>query len=72
MNISVDSSTIWCGLIFGGIGLAAFVYGKKQGDWIRLILGLALMAYPLLVTQALWQWVTGAVLTILLFVWRQP
>jgi hypothetical protein len=37
-----------------------------------MVLGIALMAYPLLVTQALWQWVTGAVLTILLFVWRQP
>ena len=41
----------------------AFVYGKKMQQPKRLFLGLALMLFPYIVTDALWMWIVGSVLT---------
>jgi hypothetical protein len=37
---------IMLNLFFGVIGMAYFVYGKKQGHLVALISGLALMVVP--------------------------
>ena len=63
-------ATIIAGLLFGTIGFAAFIYGKKQGSWKPLVIGLVLMGYPYFVTDPFWLFGIGAGLTILLFVWR--
>lgn len=34
------------GLLFGGIGFVAFIYGKKNVEYKPLFIGIALMAYP--------------------------
>lgn len=60
-------ATILFAVLFGLIGLAAFRYGKKNGEPRQLFLGIALMAYGYFVSNA---WVSlgiGAVLTLLLF-----
>jgi hypothetical protein len=41
---------IWSGL-FSVIGMAVFVYGKRQRLGVPLLIGLALMIYPYLVSS---------------------
>ena len=57
-------------LVFGLIGMAAFGYGKKQGNFNVLVLGGALMVYPYFVSDPLLLWGVGAALTAALFLWR--
>ena len=57
-------------ILFGAIGLAAFVYGKKQSSFKAMLLGVAIMAYPYFVAETWVLYIIGGVLTLLLFVWR--
>ena len=57
-------------LIFNGIGLVAFTYGKKQGGFRPLIIGIALMIYPYFFTQTFWLYVIGVGLSVALYYWR--
>ncbi len=34
------------GIVFGTIGFAAFIYGKKNAQYKPMLIGIALMAYP--------------------------
>ena len=68
MNMS--GSTIIAGILFGSIGMVAFVYGRKQAEWRPMILGATLIGYPYLVSNNYLLWGIGAVLTVLLFVWK--
>ena len=55
-------------LLFGMIGLAAFGYGRKQGRWKTMLIGVAIMAYPYFVSGTLLLYGVGIVLTVALFV----
>jgi hypothetical protein len=67
--MSLDASGLFAGIVFGGIGLAAFIYGKKQAEWKPMILGIALMGYSYIVPQsAWWQWGIGVSLTGILLI----
>ncbi|GAT34064.1 hypothetical protein TSACC_22487 [Terrimicrobium sacchariphilum] len=57
-------------ILFGGIGMGAFVYGKKSGSLKPVIIGIALMAYPYFVESSLLIFLIGALLTAALFVFR--
>lgn len=57
-------------ILFGAIGLAAFVYGKKAGSLKPVILGIALMAYPYFVSETWLMFTIGSALTAGLFMWR--
>lgn len=37
------------GLVFSGIGLGMLRIGKNQGDLVRIVFGLALLIFPILV-----------------------
>ena len=50
--MSFDATTLFLGLITGGIGFVLFVYGKKQERWPHLIAGLLYMVYPYFVGSA--------------------
>jgi 4-hydroxybenzoate polyprenyltransferase len=50
--MSFDATTLFLGLITGGIGMVLFVYGKKQERWPHLVAGLLYMAYPYFVGSA--------------------
>ncbi len=63
-------SQLFAGLIFGSVGFVAFVYGKKQGRIKTMLLGVALMAYPYVITNAPALWLIGAGLTAALFFLR--
>ena len=57
-------------ILFGAIGLAAFIYGKKQSSLKAMLLGVAISAYPYFVVETWLLYTIGIVLTALLFVWR--
>jgi predicted membrane protein len=46
------SSLLW-GLLFGSIGLAFFLYGKKQRAIVPLICGLVLMIFPYFISNTI-------------------
>lgn len=57
-------------ILFGGIGMGAFVYGKKSGSLKPVIIGIALMAYPYFVASSSLIFLIGGLLTAALFVFR--
>ena len=63
-------ATLAAGIIFGTIGFAAFVYAKKAGAWICLVIAIILMVYPYFVSNTLLLWVIGAALTAALYLFR--
>ena len=63
------SSLLW-GLIFGSIGVGFFVYGKKQGEVVPLLCGLALMIFPYFVSSTLLLVVIGVALMAIPYFFR--
>lgn len=47
----MNATSFMLGLVFSAIGLAFFVYGRKQRVFMPLLCGVALMAYPYFVTN---------------------
>jgi ABC-type Na+ efflux pump permease subunit len=41
-----DSSMMLWSVLFGGIGIGYFIYGKKQKAVVPLLVGLALFVFP--------------------------
>jgi hypothetical protein len=58
------SSLLW-GLLFGSIGLAFFIYGKKQRTVVPLICGLVLMIFPYFISNNILLVAMGVVLVAL-------
>jgi hypothetical protein len=54
-------------VFFSFVGVAAFVYGKKNAAPRPLVIGLALMAYGYFVSNVWMSLVVGAALTALIF-----
>ncbi len=65
--MDLSTSQLMLGLLFGTIGMAMFVYGKKQQHWIALGAGLGLMVFPYVVTNAWVMTGIGVALTALPF-----
>lgn len=68
LNFSI--SNILTGLFFGVIGIAAWVYGKKQSQMKPMIIGGLLMVYPYFISETIALWVVGVVLTLFLFIFN--
>jgi len=60
MNMNA-SSLLW-GLLFGSIGMGYFIYGKKQGQVVAMLSGVALMAFTYFVTNAIFIVLIGIML----------
>jgi hypothetical protein len=58
-------------LLFGAIGLGAFMYGKKMVLYKPMIIGIALMAYPYFVPQTWLLYSIGCALCLGLYVFRE-
>ncbi len=54
--------------LFGIIGMAYFMYGKKSLRYIFLICGIVLMVYPYFVTRTLYMVIVGVVVSAVPFV----
>lgn len=61
---------LFASLLFGVIGLAAFVYGKKSALFVPMILGFVLMVYPYFVSQTWLIYAIGCALTVGIVVFR--
>jgi hypothetical protein len=61
---------LFIGLFTGVIGMAYFVYGKKQSKPVPLVAGLALMIYPYFIDSLAWTLAIGAVLIAIPFIYR--
>ena len=59
------------GFLFAGIGFIAFMYGKKNGEFRPLIIGVLLMGYPYFLKGTAVLYLVGILLTVVLFVWRE-
>lgn len=59
---SLSTSYLLISLIFSSIGLGYFIYGKKQKQRVVFWTGIALMAYPLVVSDPLLMTLAGVAL----------
>lgn len=55
-------------VLFGAIGMGAFIYGKKQSSFKAMLIGVLLMGYPYFVPETWMLYVIGSLLTLLLFI----
>jgi hypothetical protein len=68
--VNFTGAEILADLIFGVIGMAAFAYGRKQGQWKTSLLAVVLMCYPYFVSGTLLLYGIGVGLTIALFIFH--
>jgi hypothetical protein len=67
----MDSTALIWGFIFGTIGLAYFIYGKKQQRFVAMFCGLGLMIFPYFVSQNVLLILIGVVLSALPFIFKE-
>ena len=67
---NLSPSNLFGCIIFGAIGLSAFIYGKKNALWRPMVIGIALMMYPYFFSKTLLIYLVGAAFTAALFLWR--
>ena len=67
----MDMSTLIWGFLFGTVGFAYFVYGKKQEAIVPLLCGVVLMVFPYFISNTLLLAAVGIGLIILPFVLRR-
>jgi hypothetical protein len=67
----LDLTAMLLGSVFGGIGFVAFRYGRRTHRTPPVVLGMALMLYPWLVSKPEWVALVGAFLTSGLWLWRE-
>ena len=60
---------LW-GVVFGSVGLAYFVYGKKQQRFVPLVCGIALVAFPYFISNTVLLVVVGLVLSAVPYFFR--
>ena len=60
---------LW-GVVFGSIGLAYFVYGKKQQRFVPLLCGIALMVYPYFISNPVLLVAVGLVISAVPYFFR--
>ena len=64
-----EAFLLW-GVVFGSVGLAYFVYGKKQRRFVPLLCGIALMAFPYFMSNTVLLVVIGLVLSVVPYFFR--
>ncbi len=62
---------IFACIIFGAIGFAVFLYGKKNKLFRPMIIGFALIAYPYFISGTFFLYLVGIALTTTLYFWRE-
>jgi hypothetical protein len=65
-----STAALFGSLLFGAIGLGAFMYGKKMVQYRPMFIGLLLMAYPYFVPETWLMYVIGGTLCSGLYVFR--
>ncbi len=63
----LSASSLLLGFLFGSVGLAFFIYGKRQSAFAPLLCGLLLMVIPYFITSTVGLIAAGAVLVAIPF-----
>lgn len=63
-------SALFGSILFGAIGLAALIYGKRMVLWKPIVIGVVLMAYPYFISQTWLLYTVGCGLCLGLYVFR--
>lgn len=63
-------SELFGSLLFGVIGMAAVIYGRKSALWKPMLIGVVLMAFPYFVAQTWQLYAVGLALSVALFLFR--
>ena len=66
----MDSTTIIFSLLFGSVGMAYLVYGKKEQRSVPFLAGVALCAFPYLISNKLLLLLVGVALVLVPFIIR--
>jgi len=69
-ELPTPGNLFWA-ILFGAIGMGAFVFGKRRGLAKPMIIGVALMAYPYFISDGTLVFVIGAALCYLLYLFRE-
>ncbi len=67
----MTTATLLWGVLFSGIGIGFFIYGKKQKANVPLACGIGLMIYPYFISNTTLLVVIGLVLTAIPFFIRR-
>jgi hypothetical protein len=68
-NLSM-AGLMW-GILFSGVGVGAFLYGKKKSNAAFIVIGVLLSVYPYVVQQTILIVVIGAALCAALYFFRR-
>ena len=60
-----DTSTLLWGVIFGSVGLGFFIYGRKQQAVVPLVVGIALIVAPYVISNVYYLVLAGLLLVAL-------
>lgn len=63
--------SLFAAILFGAIGVGAFVHGKRNGLAKPMLIGIALMVYPYFVSEDWIVFSIGAALCFLLYMFRE-
>ena len=61
---------LFAGIVFGAIGMASFVNGKRQSLMVPMVLGIALILFPYVVSDVIPLLLVGSALTVAAYVFR--
>ena len=64
-----EAFLLW-GVVFGSVGLAYFVYGKKQRLFVPLLCGIGLKAFPYFISNIVLLVVVGLALSVVPYFFR--
>ena len=67
----MNTTSLFLSFLFGVFGLAYFVYGKKQANWVAMMCGAGLCLFPYFVSAIWLMVVVGVVLLVAPFVFRE-
>jgi hypothetical protein len=60
----MNDAGLLLGVLFSGIGLGYFIYGRRQGKTIPLLCGVVLMAYPYFMPNTTVLLIIGAIFAV--------
>lgn len=63
--------SLFAAILFGAIGMGAFVHGKRAGLAKPMIIGIILMVYPYFVSEGWLVFLIGIILCYLLYLFRE-
>ena len=69
--MNLTPGALFASLLFGSIGVGAFINGKNTGSLRPLVLGIGLMVYPYFISQLALLYGVGVALTAALFLFRE-